>query len=87
MYDVIIVIENKSDKDFIDFIEFKKDVCLTFLDISTKQDKSAAYKLKKNWGARKNPFVIVSKNDKVIKVFYSESGNAIDQFILWATEN
>lgn len=87
MYDVIIVVDNPSDKDIINFVEFKKDVCLTILDISTKEDRSAAYKLKSHWGARKNPFVVISKEDKMEKVFYSEENNALDSFILWATEN
>ena len=84
MYNVQIVIGNSSDREIINFVEFKKDVCLTIYDITSKKDKSAAYKLKSHWGAHKNPFVVITKGDSTIKVFYSENGNAIDKLILWA---
>lgn len=88
MFDVTIIYDNPSDIDIINFSDFSnKELFFTYLDINSKLDKSKAYKLKSHWGARKNPFVIISKNDKIEKVFYSEEKNAIDQLIWWATEN
>ena len=37
---------------------------------------------------KKNPFVIVEKNDQLQKVFWSEGeDDAVNQLIKWATEN
>ena len=46
-------------------------------DMLTKSGKSKGWKLKNEWGAKKDPFILVSIEDKVLKCFYSESNSDI----------
>ena len=48
-----------------------------FIDIRTKKGKKSGWSLKNYWGAALDPFAIVSKNEKPIKAFYSESENEV----------
>ena len=48
-----------------------------FYDIGSMKERSAAYKLKGQFGARLDPFAVVYEKDKPIKAFYSEADNDI----------
>lgn len=51
-------------------------------DIGSKLDKSKAFKLKQEWGAKQNPFCLIEEDGNAIKAFYSETGeDAITQLI------
>ena len=52
-----------------------------FIDITTKKGKKDGWALKNYWGARLDPLAVVSKDNKPIKVFYSEAENVIDNLI------
>jgi len=88
MYDITIVYDDPSHRKLIEMINFKKETFLTWLDLNTMEGKKKGLKLKGQYGARKNPFVIIEKEDKLEKVLWSEGkDDAINQLIKWATEN
>lgn len=88
MYDITIVYDDPSHRKLIEMINFKKETFLTWLDLNTMEGKKKGLKLKGQYGARKNPFVIIEKEDKLKKVLWSEGkDDAINQLIKWATEN
>lgn len=62
--------------------EFNNDsLTFNFIDIRTKKGKKSGWSLKNYWGASLDPFAIVSKNEKPIKAFYSESENVIEELL------
>lgn len=63
-------------------IERIKDIQgISLIDSRTKKGKKEAWALKSHWGAKEDPFVLVSKGDKPFKAFYSEAGDAIKELI------
>lgn len=66
--------------------EFNASPFFTFIDERTHQGRKDGWKLKNYWGTKLCPLVEVKDNDKVIKVFYSENGNAIEQLIKYLKE-
>ena len=80
--EAIIVYDNKKDKEFLDLVDSKVPIFVRYIDYNTKEGRKEAYQIKSHWAARLNPFVVIQEKDKIIKVFYSESGkNAIQQLI------
>lgn len=82
MIDVYIVHNNPSAlKQFWEFA-YAIEPFVHTLDIGSKLDRSKAFKLKQEWGARQDPFCLIKKDDKAVKAFYSEAGeDAIVQLI------
>ena len=88
MYDVTIVYDNPQTIELFNIVPNKKDIYVEYLDIKSNKDKSKAFKLKSHWGARKNPFVVIEKDNKIEKVFYSEgSDDAVNQLIKWVNDS
>jgi len=54
---------------------------VTLIDIRTRKGKKEAWALKGHWGAKLDPFAIVTKGDKPIKAFYSEADNVVEELI------
>lgn len=80
--EAIIVYDNKKDKEFLDLVDSKVPIFVRYIDYNTKEGRKEAYQVKSHWAAKLNPFVVIQEKDKIIKVFYSESGkNAIQQLI------
>ena len=81
MKDIYIVFDNIDDLNLLeDTID--SNYFLHYWNINKHNDRSKAFKLKGEWGAKQNPFILVSENDIVIKAYYSETGdNAVKQFI------
>jgi len=48
-----------------------------FIDSGSSLDKKESYSLKKDWGAKKEPFIIIKDKDKVLRCFYSESDKSV----------
>ena len=73
-----IVYSNIKDREFFDSIELKFPIFFNYIN-----DRKEAYKLKAHWGAKKDPFIVLSDNNKIVKVFYSDvaGDNALIQFI------
>lgn len=84
---VKIVYDNPKDRELVEIIDTKLPIFIELIDYNTKHGKKEAYKLKSQWAARLNPFVMVTdKEGKVEKIFYSENGNAINQLIKFLNE-
>ena len=52
-----------------------------FIDILTKKGKKEGWAVKSHWGAKLDPFILIEDNGKAIKAFYSEAGNAVEDFL------
>ena len=79
--EAIVVYDNKKDKELLDLIDSKVPIFINYIDFNTVNGKKEAYKIKSHWAAKMNPFVVVQEEDQIIKVFYSEKSNAINQLI------
>ncbi len=79
---VKVVFDNIKDKELIELVEFSTPFFMEYIDMRTRSGIKEGYKIKSEFGARKNPFVVVyDDEDKFVKCFWSESGNAIQQLI------
>jgi len=79
MIELILVSGNLEDERKIRDSLIVDRFYYNFLDSNSAYTKKQAYGLKKEWGAREEPFVLVQKEDKVLRAFYSESStNVID---------
>lgn len=57
---------------------------IEFFNMNTVDGKKKGFKVKNEWAAKANPFVLIEDNGKAIKAFYSETGDtAINQFLTW----
>lgn len=55
-----------------------------YYNMNTRNGRKEGFKLKREWGARANPFCIIYDEDKAVKAFYSENDwedNAIIQLL------
>lgn len=69
-----------SDKKQIEKVRENNSLTFHFIDSMTLKGKKEAWKLKSHWAAKLDPFVLITDlEDKPIKVFYSESGDAIEE--------
>lgn len=77
--EIKIVYDNKKDKEFLNLTYSEIPYFVDYIESSTKE----AYRLKSHWAAIKNPFVVISDKDEIVKVFYSDTkgSNAIQQLI------
>lgn len=72
----------KNVRDFI-----KESLTFTFLDTTTSKGKKKGWALKSHWGAKLDPFVVITEDKIPKKVFYSEDKiNPIDSLIKWLKE-
>jgi len=79
---VKVVFDNIKDKELVELVEFPTPFFVDYVDIRTKNGKKEGYKIKSEFGSRKNPFVVIyDDEDKFKQCFWSESGNAVQQFI------
>lgn len=83
----IVVYDNIKDKELLDSIHLEVPFFVDYIDLQTKYGKKEGYVIKSHWGAIKNPFVeLKDDEDKIIKVFYSEVGNACNQLIKYLND-
>ena len=79
-----------TQKDFDSFlnVENLKDYAIHHIDSGTLHGKKEAYKLKSEWGAKLDPFIlIIDDKNKPIKAFYSEcKTDAITQFTQYSNK-
>lgn len=79
---VKIVFDNIKDKELIELVRFSTPFFVEYVDARTRDGKKEAYKIKSEFGAKKNPFVVVyDDEDKFISCFWSEDQNACQSFI------
>lgn len=85
---VEVVYEDKKDKELIELVKFSTPFFVEFIDIQTKNGKKEGYQIKSEFGARLNPFVVLyDDEDKFVKCFWSEKGNACQQFVNYYNHN
>lgn len=81
MIDLYLVFDDIDDLNRIESTIDSK-FYLNYLNINKHHDRSKAFKLKGEWSAKLNPFILLKENDKVLKAYYSEIGeSAVTQFI------
>jgi hypothetical protein len=85
--EVTVVYNNKRDREFLDLSESKLSIFVEYINSNTKNGKKKAYQIKSEWGAKLEPFVVVTENNEIVKTFYSEESNAIQQLISWLNES
>lgn len=77
-----IVYDNIKDRELIELVEFSTPFFIEYIDTKTRNGKKEAHQIKSEFGAKKYPFVVVyDDEDKFKQCFWSESGNAVQQFI------
>lgn len=85
---VKIVYDNKKDRELIESVEFSTPFFVEYIDTLTKNGLKESYSIKGEFGARLNPFVVIyDDEDKFVKCFWSESGNACQQFVNYYKNN
>lgn len=82
-----IVYDNKKDRELLNLINSKFPIFINYIDYNTATGRKESFRIKSPWGAILNPFVVVKEDDKIIKVFYSEKWNAVQQFIDWLNDS
>ena len=79
---VEVVYEDKKDKELIELVKFSAPFFVEFIDVQTKNGKKEGYQIKSEFGTKLNPFIVLyDDEDEFIKCFWSEDGNARQQFI------
>ena len=79
---VKVVYEDLKDKELIELIEFSTPFFIDYIDYNTIEGRKKAYKIKSEFGAKKNPFVVIyNDEDKFVKCYWSENNNACQSFV------
>lgn len=77
MIELVLVSSNLEDERKVLESDLVDKFYFTFIDSNSVYTKKAAYTLKTDWGARKEPFCIVKEKDNVLRCFYSEESNKV----------
>ena len=84
----VVVYDNIKDKELLDKIDLGVPFFIDYIDARTLKGRKESYRIKGPWSARQNPFIeLYDEEDKIIKVFYSEMGNACNQLIAYLNEH
>lgn len=84
---IFIVYNNDLQVQRIKETQFKESLYLQFIDSRTRKGKNAAWKLKNEFGARLDPFIVIYDNDKPIKAFYTEADvDVVESLIKYLNE-
>ena len=84
MKDLYFTYNKQEDYDRLLKIKGIEDYFLHTADSGTLKGKKEAYKIKSEWGAKLDPFLITYNDERPIKAFYSECPeDAIQQFSSW----
>ena len=77
-----VVYEDKRDKELLELVEIPTPFFIEYVDTNTKSGKKEGYRIKSEFGARKNPFIVIYDNeDEFVQCFWSENSNAVQSFI------
>lgn len=86
MIEVFVVYNN--DKQIEKVRELDNDsLTFHFIDITTRKGKKQGWFIKNKFAAKLDPFAVIYKGRNPIKVFYSESGNSIEELIQFLEES
>ena len=76
--DVIVVYNEDSQiKKLGGTFTLKVSPFFRFINEDTHKGKKEAWALKSHWGAKMTPFAICMEGEKVVKAFYSETGEDV----------
>ena len=80
---VKVVYNNIRDKELIEMIRFDTPFFVEYIDLRTKNGLKEGWKIKNEYGARENPFVLVlDDEDNYVSCFWTDgTGNAVQQFV------
>lgn len=79
---VVLVYDNIKDKELLELAEFPTPYFIEYVDTFTHDGLKESYRIKGQFGARLNPFIVIYNNeDKFVQCFWSENGNAVQQFL------
>lgn len=79
---VVIIYNDDKDKELIELSKFSIPFFIEYIDSKTIKGKKESFKLKSPFSAKLDPFIIIyNDEDEFIKCFYSENGNAVQQFV------
>lgn len=83
----VVVYDNIKDKELLDKIDLGVPFFIDYIDMNTLKGRKEGIRIKNPWGAKANPFIELHDNElKIIKVFYSEVGNACNQLITYLND-
>ena len=77
MIELILVSSDLEDEKKVMESEVVDKFYFNFIDSRSAYTKKEAYTIKTDWGAKKEPFVLVKNKDKVLRCFYSEESNKV----------
>ena len=77
MIELILVSSDLEDEKKVLNSDIIDKFYFSFIDSNSAYTKKEAYALKSDWGARKEPFILVKHKDKVLRCFYSEESNKV----------
>ena len=84
----VVVYDDIKDKELLDKNRSRSSFFIDYVDTGTLKGRKEGYRIKGPWSAKFNPFIeLYDENDKIIKVFYSEVGNACNQLIAYLNEH
>ena len=86
---VKVIYEDKKDRELFELVEFTTPFFLEYIDCNTSKGLKESYRIKNTYGARKNPFVLITDDeDNFVGCFWSEDQNAVQSFInVYASKN
>ena len=84
----VVVYDNIKDKELLDKINLGVPFFIDYVNMNTVKGKKEGFRIKGPWSAKLNPFIeLYDDENKIIKVFYSETGNACNQLISYLNES
>lgn len=85
--EAIVVYDNNKDRELLNLADSKFPIFIHYIDFNTKKGRKEAYRVKSHWAAKMNPFVVLQDEGKIVKIFYSEKDNAIQQLINYLNDS
>lgn len=73
MTDIFVIYNDESQIKRIENIS----PIFHFIDSMSRKGKKKAWEIKSHWAAKLDPFILIKDGDKVVKVFYSETGEDV----------
>ena len=85
--EAIVVYDNNKDRELLNLVDSKFPIFIHYIDFNTKKGRKEAYRVKSHWAAKMNPFVVLQDEEEIVKIFYSEKDNAIQQLINYLNDS
>ena len=66
---VILVYDNEKDKELMELIQFPTPFFVEYVDTLTREGLKESYRIKGQFGARLNPFIVIYDDESIYKLF------------------